>query len=292
MDTDKDEVESVSHLLLRQMPDNVSVILQLIRSLSGFFTNLNTGSFADDEVDNNVASQNGLISPTITCPDIAAIAVYGPESKSFPSSSEEKDAKSRKSIMLLVTELLNVIGDGLSTSTAKRIIKSRSDLNAKLSLQLWKDLMQLHAQTLEYHADECDEPNAVEEKFWTINTRAIQDCLDKVQRHLPTPHFLVSVTTLLQEKDGHLGLQRRALRLLVDRSMEIDPTASIEAALYLETIPELTSLLKSNFTKVSDNAEDVTRLRRDIVLYQAVLIAIEQIAGHLCPVDIKSKQSP
>jgi hypothetical protein len=115
--------------------------------------------------------------------------------------------------------------------------------------------------------------------FWEATCNSVSDCLETVQRVLPSPLFLASVTSVLRDADSNSGIQKKALRLFTGRVCDIEPD-SPEAGLFLEMVPDLV-----HFTGVSNNAqsdEDGIVFRQHISMQQAGLIALEQLARSLC----------
>ena len=224
-----------------------------------------------DTVDVNQLSKKSF---SLSFNDLVAIAKHGPR-ESAVLSVDNTDTS--LSAMLTVTDLISLLVESLKTSAALRVIKGRTKTNT-LGLQLWQHLMQFHADILDFSSN--DELDVVTMKFWNQLFRTTQECLNQVQSILPIPHFLASVLSLLKEKDGHVGLQRRALRLLGERVTYIEQLPSSEGTLFLDVIPDLIALLNE---KGMDEKRDFSlqKRRRSMVLHQAVLVAVEQIAGHL-----------
>ena len=270
----------IGGILLKTVQQNIAVTSKLVGLTSTLIEYLALG-----KVEKRLTSpgnNNRLNSFSLSGEHVAAIAVYG--SLSTKHASFDLDEKARQSIMVLIIEYLGLIRGNLLSSSARRIISNSSDECAALSLQLWKDLMQLHTDAMDSRSERIENmASEIEERFWDIVSRTIQESLDNIQRILPTPHFLVSITSLLQES-GHVGLQRRALRLLADRTSEIEPHPSAEASLFLDVISDLTALLDTDSIPDSKSSSINAgyEIRRKFVLYQSVLTTIDQIVGNLC----------
>eukprot|EP00816_Leptocylindrus_hargravesii_P010537 CAMPEP_0196803146 /NCGR_PEP_ID=MMETSP1362-20130617/2559_1 /TAXON_ID=163516 /ORGANISM="Leptocylindrus danicus, Strain CCMP1856" /LENGTH=918 /DNA_ID=CAMNT_0042174591 /DNA_START=17 /DNA_END=2769 /DNA_ORIENTATION=- len=284
--------------LMQRVPCMVSATSSLLRYIRELLFSLSGNEESTEQMD--LDATDTFVSLSVPCSELMGIAVNGPSEKTDISGKQHTD-QVRRSLMLFTTNLITFVRDGLMNPNIGRLMKSRDEKYAKLCLNLWQDLMQLHADALSCRSEILQQANSGagrevsdwERTFWDAAPTATQDCVDRVQRLLPTPHFLVSITSLLQEKDGDVALQRRALRLLGERASEIDPLPSAKASLFLETVPDLTNLLGGNISCKNGEGTDQDKsqqARRNIVLQQAALMAIEQLAGHLCGESFSSEE--
>ena len=284
--------------LMQQVPCMISTTSFLLQYISKILFNLSGNEESSDQMD--FESTDISISLVVPCNELMGISVNGPSEKTEIDENKHNE-QARRSLMLFTTNLITLVRNGLMNPDVGRLMKSRDEKYAKLCLNLWQELMQLHADALSCRSEILQLANSEVEReisdlelaFWDAAPSATQDCVDRVQRLLPTPHFLVSITSLLQEKDGDVALQRRALRLLGERASEIDPLPSAKASLFLEIVPDLTNLLGGNISSkngAGTDQENSQQARRNIVLQQAVLMAIEQLAGHLCGESSSSEE--
>ena len=192
----------------------------------------------------------------------------------------------KKALISLTTNLLYVIRDLYSFSSIKKVIKNNEGkLLNNVCLSLWQELVQLQSNSLRYQAvvfagarSSDNELLRDEKEFWEGVPGAAEECLDLLQRVLPVPDYLASVTNLLQDDDTEAPLFVRTAELLSERAAEIDPY-SHEATLFLEVVPELVTILRRS---ESDDTREDAASRRQVTIKQASLMAIERLAQALC----------
>ena len=187
------------------------------------------------------------------------------------SSSNESQ---KQALIFLANAVLSVVRDLFSHSSIKNVIRnneSKPSLNT-VCLTLWQELVQLQSNALRCKAAVLSQSRrgllGEELEFWEGAPNAAEECLNLLQRILPVPDYLASVTNLLQDEDTDAPLFVRTIELLSERASEVDPH-SHESTLFLEVVPELVSIL-------SEKSE------KDAQIKQASLVAIECLVRSLC----------
>jgi hypothetical protein len=200
--------------------------------------------------------------------------------------AENGGSDKRKALISLTTNLLYVIRDLFSFSSIKKVIKNNEGKSLNnVCLSLWQELVQLQSNSLRHQAmvfaaakSSSNELLRDEKEFWEGIPGAAEECLDLLQRVLPVPDYLASVTNLLQDDETEAPLFVRTAELLSERADEIDPY-SHEATLFLEVVPELVTMLRR---PVGDDAKEDGTSRHQVTIKQASLMAIERLAQALC----------
>ena len=214
-----------------------------------------------------------------------AITTHGLCERAAPGG--ECGETDKKALISLTMNLLCVVRDLFSFSSIKKVIKNNEEKSLNnVCLSLWQELVQLQSNSLRHQAmvfvgarSNDTELLRDEKEFWEGIPGAAEECLDLLQRVLPIPDYLASVTDLLQDDDTEAPLFVRTAELLSERAAEIDPY-SHEATLFLEVVPELVTLLLSRSgTAVG---EEDRASRHQVTIKQASLMAIERLAQALC----------
>ena len=203
------------------------------------------------------------------------------------TGGQDRD-KCKKALISLTTNLLYVIRDLYSYSSIKMVIKNNEGKSLNnVCLSLWQELVQLQSNSLRHQAvvfagarSNDNELSRDEKEFWEGVPGAAEECLDLLQRVLPVPDYLASVTNLLQDDDTETPLFVRTAELLSERAAEIDPY-SHEATLFLEVVPELVTILRRPESADTTRREGSVS-RRQVTIKQASLMAIERLAQALC----------
>jgi len=182
-------------------------------------------------------------------------------------------------LMWLVITILDVIQTNIyDLPTVKRSIRRSDDRQAGVCLKVWQELLSLQSQLMHYRFQDdvqSSEGNQGRTRFWMKVEEGTGGILSTIQRLLPTPHFLASVSSLVNDSDVDLDIQRKALILLAERSVEVNPT-SPEATLFLEMMPDLVNLAKKKHSN-----EDGSPCHDIILLRQTSLRVIDQMAKSL-----------
>lgn len=237
---------------------------------------------ADDSSSNLKASMS----------EVAALALRGSKvGEDIPSSYLECNESQQRSILYLAVCLLEMVRDVTGTNAVRRLLRKSQGDDADVSLRLWQELLQAHMHALRAHAKLAGEGalRRKERKFWTAVPVAISECLENIQGLLPVPHFLASVSSTLADESTDAYMRKKTVRLLADRVAEVS-LESAEASLFLEMVPELVAQVGVAQPRVSsDDEEAVAALKRNIIMQQGALVALESFVRSLCPASEKSK---
>ncbi len=228
--------------------------------------------------------------------ELASLAVSGVDGKpktKLPIYSELSEIQQR-TILYLAISLLQCVRDALSSPAARRAIRKGKGDDADSCLRLWNELMQTHSSALNARANLAErEMNLMEKKFWDAAPIATSDCLESLQNLLPAPHFLASVSSVLNTATAEATdsfVRRKTYRLLADRVAELTPD-SPEASLFLEILPELLAQVDVDLASSSSGDDSLATVRRTIIMQQGALTAIESFARSLYPSLENSKLS-
>ena len=224
--------------------------------------------------------------------EVASLALRGSDVGGvIPSSYSECNESQQRSILYLAVCLLEMVRDVTGTNAVKRLLRKSQGDDADVSLRLWQELLQAHMHALRAHAKlaEGGELRRKERKFWTAVPVAISECLENIQGLLPVPHFLASVSSTLADESTDTYMRKKTVRLLADRVAEVS-LDSAEASLFLEMVPELVAQVGVAHPRVTSGDEEaVAALKRNIIMQQGALVALESFVRSLCPVSEKSK---
>ena len=198
------------------------------------------------------------------------------------SPNEGHDREKFATLWYIIT-LVEVLENLYLLPSLKRFIRVCDDVQAAICLKVWQELVNL--QTLMSHYTHQNSKQSTS-KFWRSISESTGNVLATVQRILPTPHFLASVTLLLDDQTNSLDLKRRAILLLSERSMEVDAHTH-EATLFLEMIPNLVKLVKSK-SESNKGGKDVDGLHLRQMSFEAI-DKLAKILG-LCVVDEKLRR--
>lgn len=214
---------------------------------------------------------------TLGAADICSLILKGPQmdaASSLPARSREKIP-----VFWSALTLLGSVKQIYATGLVKKVIRHGNDEQASVCLNIWQELMVLQSNTARIRFEEAHSStkiNAAIDRYWESMGDEIGDILSHLQNLLPVPHFLASVGSLIQDTDVEVDIQRKAILLLAERSMEIDNT-SHEAVLFLEMLPDLVSLAGVKLNKEDDDE----CYRRSIILSQSSFKAIDQLSKSL-----------
>lgn len=207
--------------------------------------------------------------------DICGLAIHGPsqsESTKFemPYQNEQKIP-----ITWCVMTILSVVKNIYSDRKVKHVIRHGNDVQAKVCLSIWQELVALqsvssHSRNRESNLK--DDTNDI----WDHMGNETSGILSSLQNLLPAPHFLASVGSLINDNDVEIDIQRRAIMLLAERAMETDPT-SHEAVLFLEMLPDLVKFARQG-TNEHSNSESS---RHTSIRSQTSFKAIDQLSKSL-----------
>jgi len=178
------------------------------------------------------------------------------------------------SLLWLVKSLLYIVRINIvSTSLIKQMIKSCVDKKAETCLRLWQALMVIQLNSSQQRQ------NATDVECWAMIESETSTSLALIQRLLPVPHFLASVSSIINDKDADIELQNKAVTLLGERSAETNAMTA-EGALFMDMLPDLLKLISEK--SMNDNECDY---RRVSLLHQASCRAVDQLARNIGLVD-------
>ena len=224
--------------------------------------------------------------------EVSSLALRGSNvGDDIPASYSECNQSQQRSILYLTICLIKMVRDVTGTNAVKRLLRKSQGEDADVSLRLWQELLQAHMHALRAHAKLAAEGELrrKERKFWTAVPVAISECLENIQGLLPVPHFLASVSSTLADESTDTYMRKKTVRLLTDRVAEVS-LDSAEASLFLEMVPELVAQVGVAQPRVtSDDEEAVAALKRNIIMQQGALVALESFVRSLCPASDKSK---
>ena len=172
------------------------------------------------------------------------------------SKNSSKNQQVKISTMWLISTLMDVLFKNIfSQPLVKRSIRYSDDGQAGICLSLWQELTALQSLVSHcMHKDTAEGQSNVMNRWWTKVDGDVRNVLSIVQKMLPTPHFLASVTSIINDNSSNVELKARAVQLLAERTSDMD-TSSPEATLFLEMIPDLVELTKSRSRNGTNNYE-------------------------------------
>ena len=172
--------------------------------------------------------------------------------------------KGSSSLIWLIITMLDVMQKNIfSLPLVKRSIRYSGDREAGICLKVWQELSTLQSLLAYYNYQEASQTHDQRKaKLWKNIEVDVGNILAIVQHMLPTPHFLASVSSLVNDSSISVDIKKRAIQFLAERSAEVD-ASSHEATLFLEMIPDLVTLAKPNSKgEVVDNQDnDMSILR-------------------------------
>lgn len=262
-ETDVSESVSSAVQILSYCPASTqaAALLLLLRYAKAFLLHL------QGEVNASETEGHFLPSPF----DILKIALKGP---SFFSSKLDSslNAKSRLAVTTLTQSLFRTFNEALILDSIRRFVRKSEGSASSVCLRLWQNLLVVQSTAQGMTGGESASDETI---FWKSVTDALNESREYLQELLPAHIFLASVTSLIKE-GGTDEIRSRALKLVSDRAIEVDPL-SPEASLFIDLVPDMIELLKPTS---SDDMSDEDG-PRSILLQQSVLVAVEHIARGL-----------
>jgi U3 small nucleolar RNA-associated protein 10 len=230
----------------------IETSLQMLHFIDALLSNLN-----DDDGDRSEGTSNFFM---IQVTDVVNMV----------SSSDCQ--KPHLSLMWCVITLIEIVKNIYAASNVKRAIRLSDGNQASICLNIWQELMILQSSVTIKHAKSCkgEKSGFLDEKFWFSVVDGLNKALVTLQSLLPVPHFLASISAMIENPDIDVEIKRRALFLLSERSGEIDPT-SPEATLFLEMLPDLIKLAGEK----APGSENVDEFRCTSILAQSSFRAID-----------------
>lgn len=160
----------------------------------------------------------------------------------------------------LCLALLSSSCDVISSHAFARYLRQSKNGASESVVKLWQDLLLIQSVCNNKLGTGAGRSDGI----WLAALDIVNETLDTIQRHLPSPLFLAFATSLVKESDSE-DLRSRAVQLIADRALELDPL-NTESYLFMDMLPYLTSLV----------VEDTT------IIQQAAMVAIEHITRKLC----------
>ena len=177
--------------------------------------------------------------------------------------------------MSTAVTILTVVSNSLACTPVMNLIMHGDEVAAKLSLNLWQDLLTLQSAYGQMIKEDTDSEEVSQRRFWDECQRLIDRSLEQLQSLLPAHLFLASVAMLIED-GSDTDLCSTAIRLVSERAAEID-SESPEASLFLDMLPVLAGLLDSD----QESADDET-IEGRMLVQQSVFVAVEILARWLC----------
>eukprot|EP00956_Cyclotella_meneghiniana_P003062 scaffold3744_cov63-Cyclotella_meneghiniana.AAC.3 len=188
----------------------------------------------------------------------------------------------KRSLLYLVTTLLQSVQEILSSPAARKLVRKSKGAEADLCLRLWQELMQTNVNSLNFHAKQDHGAlDITEKKFWIAAPIVTNECLEILQNLLPVSHFLASVDSILTDDSVESFIKKKTIHMLTNRVAEVNH-GSPEHSLFLEMVPDLVTQLETG-PKPTDQEDISVASRKAIVKQQGALVAIESFVTSLYP---------
>jgi len=177
----------------------------------------------------------------------------------------------QSSVLWTILTMIHAIKNVFLQQSVRKAIRNSDDERAKICLKIWQELMVLQSFTAHIRLEKA-EGKGTGGKYFDVITDEISTTLLELQNLLPIPHFLAAVTSLIQDTEVEVEIQRRAILLLAERASETN-NLSHEAVLFLEMVSDLVTLAAVNL----DFQKDANTFRRPAILAQSAFKAIDQL---------------
>jgi hypothetical protein len=175
-------------------------------------------------------------------------------------------------LMWCAITLIEMVKNIYAAPNVKRAIRLGDSTQARMCLNIWQELMTLQSSVTIKRGNDYKSKSAgfLDEKFWLNIGNGLNTALNSLQTLLPVPHFLASISAIIENPEIDIEIKKRALFLLSERSGEIDHT-SPEAVLFLEMLPDLMQLAGEK----SPNSKNPEEFRCALILAQSSLRAMD-----------------
>ena len=176
-------------------------------------------------------------------------------------------------LIQLIHQLITIIQNNIFVNkTVKIFIQDSDDKQARISLNLWHELITFQALFNQYRCEIVGREEGINDvRSWSLVSNQVSDCLVCLQKMLPVPHFLASIGSILCDDEADITMRKGAINLIAERSIETDAT-SAEGTLFVEMLPDLISVIKKRTELAGDDSQ-----MGDLVLHQSSFRAIDQI---------------
>eukprot|EP00559_Dactyliosolen_fragilissimus_P007068 CAMPEP_0184859192 /NCGR_PEP_ID=MMETSP0580-20130426/4196_1 /TAXON_ID=1118495 /ORGANISM="Dactyliosolen fragilissimus" /LENGTH=2583 /DNA_ID=CAMNT_0027355677 /DNA_START=18 /DNA_END=7769 /DNA_ORIENTATION=+ len=254
-----------------QIPSRLLSQLNQIDQISAMFEMLRV-------VENLIAKKSDAEydDKTAKIDDICCMATHGKTSLNIKvKKAFQRDKMIQNNILWMAKTLMSIIKDSIKLSSIKSFISSCDSQEVEKCLGLWQELMIIQMIAAEKNVNQEGDRNSSEN--WSFISRAADECLAILHEELPLPHFLASISSLMNDEDVEISLRKRSVSLLAERSEKSMSIA--EVTLFWDMVPDLIALLSEK----SENADQKRNHYNTAVLRQASLIAIDQLARSPLP---------
>eukprot|EP00560_Eucampia_antarctica_P010144 CAMPEP_0197829054 /NCGR_PEP_ID=MMETSP1437-20131217/5528_1 /TAXON_ID=49252 ORGANISM="Eucampia antarctica, Strain CCMP1452" /NCGR_SAMPLE_ID=MMETSP1437 /ASSEMBLY_ACC=CAM_ASM_001096 /LENGTH=2516 /DNA_ID=CAMNT_0043430531 /DNA_START=271 /DNA_END=7821 /DNA_ORIENTATION=+ len=278
-ESEENPIEFAFQLNLRTTATNqISAAIEILGLVSEVMSML---TLDDDRISFDSSSKSDDFK--VCANDVVLMALKGPSSTKRTEQTLTLNERYRKSLRWLIVTCLSVIDKILNCHPVRKLVRDDNNPLANLCLRMWQDLMQMQtvcAEARDTHAATISSKgNKI--KFLDGCSKAAGGCLTTLQQILPAPHFLACISSLMNDDEISTMMQTKSISLLSHRASHTNPN-SAEAALFLEAVPDLVSLVVKNSRMSGKNHDsNDSDARCDTVVQQSALIAIEQIARSL-----------
>jgi len=214
----------------------------------------------------------------VSASDLSYLATRG---KNYVNKKNHEafNENEKTSLIWLSKILLEIVRNNiLSTPKIKQAIRSCDNKQAEICLRIWQALMvvQSNSSQLRFGLLSASKTQNVSHcAFFDTIESETSASITLIQKLLPVPHFLASVSSIINEKETDHDLQKKAVILLAERSTETD-VMSAEGVLFLGIVPDLVKLVYKRPEK--DNESET---RRVVALQEASCRALDQLARSL-----------
>ena len=187
-----------------------------------------------------------------------------PSSAYLPSSSDIVGLLGNKDSGLgehavaftFISNTLSVVNECAILENIQKLLRKRNNAVAASSLQLWQNLLLIHATAEAATISGNGQPTDDATSWGTVATLA-EECRESVQGNMSSNVFVAAMRSLLKESVT-ADMRSRALRLGSDRVLGID-SASQDRFVFLDFLSDATELARSE-------TEDV-RVRQGALVY-------------------------
>eukprot|EP00977_Amphora_coffeiformis_P002793 scaffold528_cov165-Amphora_coffeaeformis.AAC.5 len=176
--------------------------------------------------------------------ELESSSAYLPSSSDIVDliGTQDKEHGEHAAAFRFISDTLSVVSECAILDNVQKLLRKRSTAVAASSLQLWQNLLLIHATaeaaTMSEHKATLDDAVS----WGTVATLA-EESRESIQANIPSNVFIAAVRSLLKESVT-ADLRSRALRLASDRVLGIDP-GSQDRFIFLDFLSDATELARS-----------------------------------------------
>ena len=196
---------------------------------------------------------------SVSLQSLLKVAVCGPSSTE--KESKTKEHMSDENMKELCHVLMGASCEVMFSPALARYLHHSNTESSESVVKLWQDLLLIQSMCNSKLGSSEGKSNS----FWSLILEIVNETLESIQTHLPSPIFLAFATSLVKESDSE-DLRARALQLVSDRVIQLDPM-NTESYLFMDMLPFLTTL-------VGKEEGNIVR--------SAALVTIEHITRTIC----------